>query len=312
MVHEIVGIAAGELRRAILLHEAGQLETRSEIQQHRLEAPHVAVGLDDRMADRVARRVRLGDRPVEDRDAVPPLEIGRVGQDEIGVGHHLGVVGIRVDDARDLVLAGLGIFVRQILERIADVHRRVPAHVRHVHEQGVDGVRIAERRVRDDHVHEAMGGERRIPAIGLVDALRCVGGVDQQVGGARREAEMRAGKRLAGFDLAGLAGRLQARCDLFRIGRLVSEAARAVDRAEQDLQDVNEPAGLEAVRVGRDAAHGVHGDGTADHFLVTAPVDVRPGNIERDGLLEGDLRHLVGVAADRGGRHAALFLRALG
>ncbi len=46
------------------------------------------------------------DRPVEQRDAVPALEIGGVGQDQVGVGDHLGEVGVGIDDARDPVLAG--------------------------------------------------------------------------------------------------------------------------------------------------------------------------------------------------------------
>ena len=49
-----------------------------------------------------------------------------------------------------------------------------------------------------------------------------------------------------------------------------------------------------------------------EESLVTAAVDVRPGDIERDRLLEGDFGKLVGVAADRDRGHAALLLRCLG
>src|SRR5690606_36645820 len=100
------------------------------------------------------------------------------------------------------------------------------------------------------------------------------GGIDEQIAGAGREAEMRAGQRLARLDLTGFAGRLYPRRDFLRIWWLVAEAAGAIDGTEQDLQDVNETAGLEAIRVSRDAAHGVHGNGATDHLLVTAAVDV--------------------------------------
>ena len=38
----------------------------------------------------VGGRVGVGDRPVEQRDAVVAFEVGRVGQDQVGVGDHLG------------------------------------------------------------------------------------------------------------------------------------------------------------------------------------------------------------------------------
>ena len=72
----------------------GQLEPRAKIEQDVLKVAHVAVGRDHRLADRVGRAVGVGDRPVEQRDAVPALEIGRVGQDEVGVGDRLGEEGV--------------------------------------------------------------------------------------------------------------------------------------------------------------------------------------------------------------------------
>ena len=59
--------------------------------------------------------------------------------------------------------------------------------------------------VGDHHVHQPVGGERRVPGEGLVDARRPAVVVDQQVLGPAREAEMRADERLAGGDLAGAA-----------------------------------------------------------------------------------------------------------
>ena len=50
---------------------------------------------------------------------------------------------------------------------------------------------------------------------------------------------------------------------------------------------MNRAAGLEAVGMGGDAAHGVHGDGAAHHLLMIAAEMVRPRNVERDLLLEG-------------------------
>ena len=91
-----------------------------------------------------------------------------------------------------------------------------------------------------------------------------------------------------------------------RVGRLVAEAAGAIDRAQQDLQHVQDAAGVEAVGVGRDAAHGVHADRPADHLLVAAAGPVGPGDVERDLLLEGGVRQLGGDAADGGGGDAGL------
>ena len=51
----------------------------------------------------------------------------------------------------------------------------------------------------------------------------------------------------------------------FGKGRLVAKAARHIDRAEQDLQQVEGAAGLEAVGMGRDAAHRMHRDRAAEH-----------------------------------------------
>ena len=58
-------------------------------------------------------------------------------------------------------------------------------------------------------------------------------------------------------------------------------------------------AGLEAVRVGGDAAHRVEGDRAAGHRRVAGAVDVGPGALEGDLALEGCLRELGGEAADR-------------
>ena len=51
-------------------------------------------------------------------------------------------------------------------------------------------------------------------------------------------------------------------------------------------------AGVEAVGVGRNAAHRVHRDRPADHLLVPAPGVVGPGLVELDRLVEGDVGEL--------------------
>ncbi len=147
VVDEVVRIAARIARAAIGIGEARQFQPRAELDQDVLERPHVAVGLEHRLADRVGRPLGRADRPVEQRDAVPALEIGRVGQHEIGIRHHLREVRVGIDDARDLV-AAVRLLVGQHGDRAGGVHRRVPRHVRHVHEQRVDLVRIAAQALR--------------------------------------------------------------------------------------------------------------------------------------------------------------------
>ena len=143
-----------------------------------------------------------------------------------------------------------------------------------------------------------MGSEWRIPAVSLVEALRGSLRVDQQVFGRGDEAQRRAGERRVGLHLAGLAGRLHAGRRRLGEWRLVAEAARHIDGAEQDLQEVDGAAGLEAVGMRRDAAHGVHGDGAPHHLFMVAAEMVRPRNVERDLLLEGGAGQFGGDAPD--------------
>src|SRR5262249_49390677 len=73
VIDDVVRIASRILRTAVLAHEAGQLESRTEVEQHVLEGAHVAVGLHHRLPDRIGRTLRAADRPIEKRDAVPSL-----------------------------------------------------------------------------------------------------------------------------------------------------------------------------------------------------------------------------------------------
>ena len=54
VIDDVVGIAAGVFRCAVLIDEAWQFQPRAEIDQHGLEAAHVAIGLHHRLADESA------------------------------------------------------------------------------------------------------------------------------------------------------------------------------------------------------------------------------------------------------------------
>ncbi len=61
---------------------------------------------------------------------------------------------------------------------------------------------------------------------------------------------------------------------------------------------MNGAAGVKAVRVGRDAAHRVHGHRPADHARVALPGPVGPGLLDHHLLLEGGMSELGGDSAD--------------
>ena len=131
--------------------------------------------------------------------------------------------------------------------------------------------------IADQQVHQPVRGDRRVPRKRLVDAHRLPVVADDQILGAERIAERRAGQRLAGDDATELAGRFRTRRGRLRIRRFVAPAAGNIDRADQDLQQVQRAAGLEPVRMGRDAAHRMHRHRTAAHRLVAAAGPVGPG-----------------------------------
>ena len=307
VVGDIIGIAARIFGRAVLMRQARQTEADTEIDQHFLERPHVPVRCHDRLADRVRRPVSVADRAVQQGNAVPALQICGVRQDQIGIGHHLGGICVGIDDLRYPVFAGFRVLVRQLLHRALGIHRRIPAHVRHVHEQGVDRIRVLRPGIVDDHVHHAVHGHRRIPGESLVDPGGVAGIVHQQVFRAHREAERGTCHRGAGLDLFRAAHGFQRRRRRTREGWLVTETTRAIDAAEQHLQHVQGAAGMEAVGMGGDAAHGMHGDGAADHLLVPPSGPVGPGYVEGDFLLEGGMGDLGSEPLDCRGIEASLF-----
>ena len=129
-------------------------------------------------------------------------------------------------------------------------------------------------------------------------------GVDAEVRRPLRVAEVRAVQGLAGAGVRVGAG--MGRRGL-GVGRLEAEAAGPLDGAQQDLQQVQRPAGLEAVGVGRDAAHGVHGDGAGGGGCVPLAPEVGPGARHLEGLVEGGLGEARGEGVDaRGFDPAAL------
>ncbi len=144
-----------------------------------------------------------------------------------------------------------------------------------------------------------MGGERRFPGERLVDPRGRAVGLDQQVLGPGREAERRALQRPLGRDLAGSARGLRPRRDRLRERRLVAKAARHVDAAEQELQQMQRAAGLEAVGMGRDAAHRMHADRAPDHLLMAPAGRVGPGLVQHHRAGERDLRQLGRDPPDR-------------
>ncbi len=154
-------------------------------------------------------------------------------------------------------------------------------------------------------MHHAVGGQRRLPGERLVDALRPALGVHQQILRPADETQRRSRHRLTRLNILRLAGRLRPRWHGPRERRLVAPAARRIDAAQQHLQQVQRAAGVKAVGMGRDAAHGVHGDRPADHALVAPAEAVGPRLLDDDLLLEGRLGQFRGDPADSRGVDAA-------
>ena len=286
---------------AVVVGERREFQAPGQFHHHLLPRPRVAVGCEHRRADGIAHRVGFGNRAVEQRDGVVTLQVGRVRQHQVGEAHHLRVKGVNDDQKRYPVFAA-GVLRLQHLAHARGVHRRVPGHVGHEHHQRVHRVGVAVDGVGDDHVHQAVVGERRVPRIGLVYPQRLPVFVHREVFGAGREAERRRRQRLPRLG----AGRgFQRRRDVARERRLGAVAAGAVNRAQQHLQEVNRAAGVKAVRVRRNAAHRVHGHGAANELVVFAPGKVGPFALHLNGLAERDLRHFKREAFDDIGADAA-------
>src|SRR5450432_2019113 len=71
VLDHVLCIAAWVLCRAVsVVDHAGQLQARSEIEQHVLERPHIAVWSAYRLADRIACAVGVGYRTIQQRHTV--------------------------------------------------------------------------------------------------------------------------------------------------------------------------------------------------------------------------------------------------
>ena len=75
-------------RRPVLIDESGQTEPCTQIDQGRLKPAHIPIWRDYRPSNRIRDGFGLTNRTVQQRNAIVTLQIGRVGQNEIGEGHH--------------------------------------------------------------------------------------------------------------------------------------------------------------------------------------------------------------------------------
>ena len=253
------------------------------------------------MPDRVGGAIGVGDRPVEQADRVEAFEVRGIGQHQIGVGHHFAGVGVAVDDPRNFVFAA-GVLVGEPVDGLAGVHRRVPAHVRHEHQQRVDSVRIAGMRIADHRMQQAVRGQRVRPRERMVDAARLAVLVHDQIFRPVDEAQRCGIQRAV---LAAQFARTVRRRHRLRERRLIAEAARRIHRTQQHLQHVQRAAGVEAVAVRADPAHRVHRHRASDHLAVFAAPAVGPRDGQTEVAVERGFREFARDAADGVGGDAA-------
>ena len=183
--------------------------------------------------------------------------------------------------------------------RADGVHRRIPRHVRHEQHQRVDRIGIARDRVRDDHVHQPVRGERRLPRVRLVDA--------QRLALARRSPGPRA---RAGSPAAAAAAACWVAPACCSAGAAWAESASGTARARGNCP------GRRARRAasGADAAHGRSGSHCecAEIPRIAYMATGRPTTLscsrphtsvqcigKLDRFLERDMRHLAREPADR-------------
>ena len=158
-------------------------------------------------------------------------------------------------------------------------------------------------------MHRAVRGEGELPAERLVQAERRSVARDQEVLGAGRNPERHPLER--GFRRRAPAGGRRPAGAGLGVGRRRAVGAGAVHRAQQHLQQVEGAAGLEAVGVGRDAAHGVERHRAADEARVPPPRPVGPRGFDGDAAFERRLRELPRDAADAAGGDAGTRRRPL-
>ena len=297
--NEILVVA--ETTRAIGVRKCRQLEARGQLDQHLLERFALAGRRNHRNTDGIHRSVEFGDRPVEHRHDIVPLQVGRVRQHQVGIRHHFRLKGIADNDERDPIFAVL-IFVVEHLAHLDRVHGRVPRHVRHEDHERVELVRVTAPGIGDDVVHEPVNRQRVFPAEGLVDAHRRAIGIDEQIVRVGRPAERHAVERHVRAHALRSPWSLGAGRDGARERRLVAKAARPVDGAKQAHQDRQRANGMKTVRVRGQSAHGMKRHRVTRNSLVVLAPDIGPGDRQFDLLVAGGHAHFVGQPPDGGGR----------
>ena len=147
-------------------------------------------------------------------------------------------------------------------------------------------------------MHQPVGGHRVVPCEGLVDACGCPVFAQRQIIGSMHKAQVRAVEWLARCHFAVWLG-VDRRW--LWVGRLEPEPARDFDGAQQDLQNMQRAAGLEAVGMGRNPAHGVEGHGPTRHCLVLFAAEVGPCVVKFKGFVKGDAGDFGGDRFDLAG-----------
>ena len=102
--HDEIAIV-GELARAVCLRERRETSRDARSTSTSCHGRTSRSGGSDRMPDRIGRRIRLGDRPVEQRNRVVAFEIRRVREHEVREGHRFGFECVADDDEGNLVAA---------------------------------------------------------------------------------------------------------------------------------------------------------------------------------------------------------------
>ena len=96
------------------------------------------------------------------------------------------------------------------------------------------------------------------------------------------------------------------RLDRLRVRGFETEAARAIDRADQHLQQMQRTRCLEPVGMRRNTAHRMKGHGPPDKAIMRLAIHVRPWLVDDDGFVESDAGDFGGKATDHVNRDARL------
>ena len=231
--------------------ERRKVQSAGKIDQHFLPRTNIAIERDDRMTNRIGDGINFGDRPVEQRDCIVALKVSRVRQYQIGKLNGFRFERIGDDEKRYFVFARVRssrmLFTQHVLHT-GRIHRRVPRHVCHEQNQGIDRIRIGVDGVGDHHVHGAVCGERRLPRISMIDSQRFACGINRQVFRTHWKAQWRLGQRLIWRvdNCQVVFGQLCGRNGP-RVGSTRTEIAGAFQRAKQHLNQMQRAAGLKAV-----------------------------------------------------------------